>query len=57
MVDERPNVNDTVEKRTLVAYNNPLMLVQAKLNFGMHELTDTDGANYNLTTKNSVGIM
>ena len=25
IVDERPNVNETVEKRTLVAYNNPTM--------------------------------
>jgi len=26
VVDERPDVNETVEKRTLVAYNNPAML-------------------------------
>ena len=28
-IDERPNVNETVEKRKLVSYNNPSLVARA----------------------------
>ena len=48
VVDERPNVNDTVEKRTLVAYNNPAMMAGT---------SESEGPNANLPTKRSTGVM
>ena len=57
-VDERPNVNETVEKRKLIAYNNPAMLAQT-MNLSIPERgsSDTEGANANLPTLRSTRMM
>ena len=57
-VDERPDVNETVEKRKLVAYNNPAMLAQTMtLSIPERGSTDTEGANATLPTIRSTSVM
>ena len=59
MIDERPNVNETVEKRNLINYNNAILTSKAnvaKLSFPESRHDDNDNANALMDSRRSTKV-